>query len=51
MLRRIYNSCFIVMIMGFWPVVLNVLKNSDVVLLVCDARAVSESWSRGVVES
>lgn len=24
--------------MGFWPVVLNVLKNSDVVLLVLDAR-------------
>ena len=24
--------------MGFWPVVLNVLRNSDVVLLVLDAR-------------
>jgi len=24
--------------MGFWPIVLNVLKNSDVVLLLVDAR-------------
>jgi len=24
--------------MGFWPVVLNVIKNSDVVLLLVDAR-------------
>ena len=24
--------------MGFWPIVLNVLRNSDVVLLLVDAR-------------
>ncbi len=29
---------FVLICMGFWPVVLNVLRNSDVVLLVVDAR-------------
>jgi ribosome biogenesis GTPase A len=24
--------------MGYWGVVLNVLKNADVIVLVCDAR-------------
>jgi len=35
---KVYNSRGFVFVMGFWPVVLNVLRNSDVVLLVLDAR-------------
>jgi len=34
----IYNSIFLLLDMGFWPVVMNVLRNSDVVLLLVDAR-------------
>jgi ribosome biogenesis GTPase A len=32
-------------IMGFWPVVLNVLRNSDVVLMVVDARVPEVSYN------
>ncbi len=37
-LPRLLNNGFFFFVMGFWPVVLNVLRNSDVVLLVLDAR-------------
>lgn len=36
--------------MGFWPVVLNVLRNSDVVLLLVDARMPEVSRNSEIVE-
>ncbi len=36
--------------MGFWPVVLNVLRNSDVVLLVLDARMPNIARNSEIVE-
>jgi len=36
--------------MGFWPVVLNVLRNSDVVLLVVDARVPSVAQNSEILD-
>jgi len=36
--------------MGFWPIVLNVLKNSDVVLLLVDARMPEVTRNSEIVE-
>jgi ribosome biogenesis GTPase A len=36
--------------MGFWPIVLNILKNSDVILLVVDARMPELTRNKGIIE-
>ena len=36
--------------MGFWPVVLNVLRNSDVVLLLVDARMPEISRNSEIID-
>ncbi len=37
-LNKSYKLLIFIIIMGFWPVVLNVLKNSDIIILIADAR-------------
>ena len=47
--HQIYKFFNLLSIMGFWPIVLNVLRNSDVVLLLVDARMPELSQNSEIV--